>query len=68
MTTLEDINLTKDQEIMMVAAIADINEASTTIRALVRWQKWFRRIYDSGYAAGIQSTKTATTDKVRLHL
>lgn len=57
--TVENITLTPEQNRLMVQAISHINEAPSTLKALTRWQFWFRKIWDSGYAAAKKEQEDA---------
>lgn len=47
---LEKIKLTIEQEKLMVQAIRHLNEDVGPLKKTVRWQFWFRQIWDSGKA------------------
>lgn len=52
MPTLEEITLTPEQEALMVEMIKDVTSAPTDLKALVRYQKWTKKIFLAGVEAG----------------
>jgi predicted adenine nucleotide alpha hydrolase (AANH) superfamily ATPase len=68
--TLENIRLTPEQDALMVQMISHINDAPTTIKALTRWQFWFRQIWDGGAASKapeIKQLKEAMTKIIKFY-
>ena len=61
---LEKMKLTADQEVMMVKMIKDIQDAPNTLKQTVRWQKWFRRIWDAGKAEGLNELSEVIKEKL----
>ena len=51
--TLDKINLSPRQEHLMLQAIQHIHDAPTTLKKTVRWQFWFRQIWDAGHRDGV---------------
>lgn len=68
MPTLEEITLTKEQEELMVAMIADVEAADTTIKKLVRYQKHMKLIWDKAYWHGFYDGSEDEHNKNLVHL